>query len=533
MSIKRKKGKTGDKQPEQAGRSNSPESNSYSESERGFKQPKVSELEGALLTSRMNELENDKRMLELLESDSFCDEFIIQDPHGRHYLSYGLIDELMSEVGYNNPTQESLNLKDIFSKIIDEYTRGQNKKLEKYTSILTGNTIDTYNNFNAQNTQGTQDNPNTNDPNNKLTNNKPMEYVPSIEYAIEHISNMNISKENKRILGAYLFAKIIHAGQPRQDDKPYIVHPLAVALEIAKRNFDSNVIIAALLHDVVEDGNVTLDTIKEKFGSNVADIVSYVTKPKLKKKSIVLGLLTQYEWVFPDNPEYYIIKDESKGLETTREKKKIYAKKTRIYFERLSNSGNINSIIVKIFDSLSNLRDIQNLPKWKVQRNVQTMINYVFSYAKGILDAEDFNQIVQTLEQNGFSFPTTRKKHVSVMLFPEREAVVKRLDKLPPHDNYDISIYIGNNLKNNFVELGFPIELEAWIKKEKLFSVLKDNFSDLARCEISEEESMLPSTMGAHELIVRVTFEDKVPAESKIMDVVKKDIFYRLFGEPR
>ena len=82
----------------------------------------------------------------------------------------------------------------------------------------------------------------------------------------------------KRIGPAYQLAKEAHEGQTRKSGEPYMTHPLAVALILAELRSDMESIIAALLHDVIEDTQVTEAEIAEKFGPVVALLVVGVTK---------------------------------------------------------------------------------------------------------------------------------------------------------------------------------------------------------------------------------------------------------------
>lgn len=69
-----------------------------------------------------------------------------------------------------------------------------------------------------------------------------------------------------------------HAGQLRKDAPvPYIVHPVSVALILARRNFSDLVVAAALVHDVVEDTSVTLSDVERELGEEVAALVAPVT----------------------------------------------------------------------------------------------------------------------------------------------------------------------------------------------------------------------------------------------------------------
>lgn len=77
---------------------------------------------------------------------------------------------------------------------------------------------------------------------------------------------------------AYLFAKKAHGTQTRYTGEPYITHPLTVALILAQMRMDLPTILAAILHDVVEDTPVNLPEIESLFGKEVAELVDGVTK---------------------------------------------------------------------------------------------------------------------------------------------------------------------------------------------------------------------------------------------------------------
>lgn len=84
-----------------------------------------------------------------------------------------------------------------------------------------------------------------------------------------------------RVREAYAFAAEAHKEQRRKTGEPYIIHPIAVATIVAKElELGANPVIAAFLHDVVEDTDTTIDEIREKFGNDVAFLVNVVTKQK-------------------------------------------------------------------------------------------------------------------------------------------------------------------------------------------------------------------------------------------------------------
>lgn len=90
---------------------------------------------------------------------------------------------------------------------------------------------------------------------------------------------MQLFLQIPRVARAFEFAVQAHAGQ-KYADLPYFTHPLAVAEELVKRfpDADQDTIIIALLHDVVEDTDVTLEEIAALFGDGVARGVGLVTK---------------------------------------------------------------------------------------------------------------------------------------------------------------------------------------------------------------------------------------------------------------
>ena len=89
----------------------------------------------------------------------------------------------------------------------------------------------------------------------------------------------NFPQEDRDFIArAYRFACKAHEGQMRCSGQPYVIHPILVAEIVAKLGMDKESIVAALLHDVIEDTDVTYDEVKQKFGDEVAVIVDGVTK---------------------------------------------------------------------------------------------------------------------------------------------------------------------------------------------------------------------------------------------------------------
>ncbi len=85
-------------------------------------------------------------------------------------------------------------------------------------------------------------------------------------------------RDLSRVRDAFEFARTAHGEQLRKDGTPYITHPLNAAIIVAEMGLDEESIISAILHDCIEDTQVTHEDIAKRFGDSVADIVEGVTK---------------------------------------------------------------------------------------------------------------------------------------------------------------------------------------------------------------------------------------------------------------
>ena len=91
-------------------------------------------------------------------------------------------------------------------------------------------------------------------------------------------------EDMQRVRDAYALAAEAHKEQRRKTGEPYIIHPIAVARIVAEElELGANPVIAAFLHDVVEDTDYTIEEIRERFGDDVAFLVGVVTKQKKDK----------------------------------------------------------------------------------------------------------------------------------------------------------------------------------------------------------------------------------------------------------
>src|SRR3989338_867895 len=102
--------------------------------------------------------------------------------------------------------------------------------------------------------------------------------MPQLSNLLKIIKDNNPQTDTTMVQLAYEFAAKAHEQQTRKSGEPYINHPLAVAIYLAKLKVDTTTIIAALLHDVPEDTGVTLKEVEKNFGKEVAEMVGGITK---------------------------------------------------------------------------------------------------------------------------------------------------------------------------------------------------------------------------------------------------------------
>jgi GTP diphosphokinase / guanosine-3',5'-bis(diphosphate) 3'-diphosphatase len=102
--------------------------------------------------------------------------------------------------------------------------------------------------------------------------------VASVSQLAERLSEYLLPSDLKKIKEAYRFSDEMHLGQVRKSGEPYISHPIAVAEICAEWKLDAQAIMAALLHDVMEDQDVKKDELIERFGAPVASLVDGLSK---------------------------------------------------------------------------------------------------------------------------------------------------------------------------------------------------------------------------------------------------------------
>src|SRR6478672_3375305 len=127
------------------------------------------------------------------------------------------------------------------------------------------------------------------------SNSKPHEAEPapapgvaSISHLASKLAEYLTPAELKKVKEAYRFSDEMHLGQVRKSGEPYISHPIAVAEICADWKLDAQAIMAALLHDVIEDQDVKKEELLERFGPQVADLVDGLSKlEKIEFQSVI------------------------------------------------------------------------------------------------------------------------------------------------------------------------------------------------------------------------------------------------------
>ncbi|HVE62730.1 MAG TPA: bifunctional (p)ppGpp synthetase/guanosine-3',5'-bis(diphosphate) 3'-pyrophosphohydrolase, partial [Mycobacteriales bacterium] len=161
----------------------------------------------------------------------------------------------------------------------------------------------------------------------KLTTTAPAEIEPVLRLLRAHHPKADV----RPVVRAYEVAEEAHRGQLRRSGDPYIVHPVGVAIILAGLGMDASTIVAALLHDVVEDTPATLEAVRLEFGDLVARVVDGVTK--LDK--VKFG--------------------EAAEAESIRKMVIAMARDSRV-------------LVVKLADRLHNMRTIEHVPRDKQER---------------------------------------------------------------------------------------------------------------------------------------------------------------------
>ncbi|MDD5578423.1 MAG: RelA/SpoT family protein [Methylobacter sp.] len=218
---------------------------------------------------------------------------------------------------------------------------------------------------------------------------------------------------------AYEFGAAAHSGQFRKSGEAYICHPVSVAISLAEMRMDVNGIMAAILHDVIEDTPVTKKELTKQFSAEVAELVDGVTK------------LTQID---------------SKSHAETQ------AENVRKMF--LAMAKDLRVIMVKLADRLHNMQTLGAMPAEAKRRIARETLDIYAPIANRL----GMSNIRHKLE--ALSFET---------MYPRRHAVLKNAVRKARGNRRKIVDTIESSIKNRMEQAGLPCEVVG--REKDIYSI--------------------------------------------------------------
>jgi GTP pyrophosphokinase len=228
----------------------------------------------------------------------------------------------------------------------------------------------------------------------------------TVEGLAKELSTYLDTNRINQVRRAYYYAEQAHEGQMRKSGDRYITHPLAVAHILADLRLDHQSLMAAMLHDVIEDTGIPKDALAEQFGDDVAELVDGVSK------------LTQIEF-----------------------RSRAEAQAENFQKMTLAMARDIRVILVKLADRLHNMRTLGPMPYEKRQRIATETLDIYAPIANRL----GMHSICTELEDLGFS-----------SLYPMRSKYIsKAVDKLRG-SHREIIEEIRGKLQEKLEERGLP-----------------------------------------------------------------------------
>ncbi len=185
----------------------------------------------------------------------------------------------------------------------------------------------------------------------------------------------------KLIMKAYDLANKSHDGQLRKSGEPYIIHPLQVAYIVADIGLDDESVCAALLHDVVEDTEITLQNIKDEFGEEIAEMVDGVTKLSKLQENITIK-----ERQVEDYRKMFLAMGRDIRVILIKLSDRLHNMRTLKYLKRDRQIA-ISKETMELFAPLANRLGIYSL-KWELE-------DLAFKY----LYPEEYREIVEGIDK--------------------------------------------------------------------------------------------------------------------------------------
>jgi GTP pyrophosphokinase len=229
------------------------------------------------------------------------------------------------------------------------------------------------------------------------------------------------SEDITQVWEAYRYADQAHQGVVRKTGEPYISHPVSVACILADMHMDLPTIMAALLHDVVEDTDISTDDIKEKFGQQVAELVDGVTKlDKIEFQSASVAQAENFRKML------------------------------------LAMSQDVRVILVKLADRLHNMQTLEGMRQEKQKLIAKETLDIYAPIANRL----GLNEIYQELEDLSFKY-----------LHPMRYNAIANAVKAARGNRKEVVSKILESIKHQLA--GMKIEAEVSGREKHLYSIYK------------------------------------------------------------
>ena len=182
--------------------------------------------------------------------------------------------------------------------------------------------------------------------------------------------------DREMVMKAYKFAEKAHENQTRASGEPYITHCVSVAAILSELKVPPAVVIAGLLHDTVEDCDVTILDIKNNFGEEIARLIDGVTKltnlPRVSRGDQI-SKASQKEGTEDESDDS---EDSEEIFSSVRDRRKDLSNETlRKVF--LAMGDDIRVVLIKLADRLHNMRTLGYMPESKRKRIAQETLDKI------------------------------------------------------------------------------------------------------------------------------------------------------------
>ena len=232
-------------------------------------------------------------------------------------------------------------------------------------------------------------------------------YLENLNEQIRQIAASFPEEEEKQILRAYSYAYKHHEGQLRKSGEPYIMHPVAVAVNIEQMGLDAESIMAGLLHDTIEDTAASYSEVAKEFGEVVAMLVDGVTKLTQMEHT---SYSTKEEQQVEDLRKMFIAMAKDIRVVMIKLADRLHNMRT-IQFQREQKQKDISVETMEIYAPLAHRLGIQKVKLELEDRSLkildpvgyQEISDYLEEQNHGFADFldETKNRIVEKLEQVG------------------------------------------------------------------------------------------------------------------------------------